>query len=257
MAYHAAAAAAVDQFCALCDAIGTYLQTSNVSTPMIQQQVDNLLRNMERFRHRPWAHDPRILLAVHRLPLPAEEKNRMVLRMSEISGEVVAAATGNGNFQDWTSWPWFMTDAKCAELKAITNHEERLLRLVAMPYRMGLRSPSESTLQTLTAVHLTIHGEADLDSHQKKAALDEVKAAFRRLQRNAMEDPPVHIAVLPPRPAALRDSQPQLYQRIFGTADWKFLEIDNMTWFPTQLLVCFLGKLLTQHMIFANVPQLK
>ena len=118
---------------------------------MMQQQVENLLCNMERFRSRPETHDPRVLLAIQSLPLPAEDKNRIVLRLSEIAA---AAPTANGNFQDWTSWPWFMTEAKCAELKALTNHEERLLRLVGMPYRMGLRSPSESTLQTLTAVHL-------------------------------------------------------------------------------------------------------
>ena len=228
---------AVNQFCALCEATGTYLQLSNVSPPMMQQQVENLLRNMERFRHRPEAHDPRVLVAIQRLPnLPVEEKNRMVLRMSEISGEAAMALTGNGNFQDWTSWPWFMTDVKCAELRALNNQAERLLGVVAMPYKVGLRSPSEATLQALTAVHLTIHGLVDLDSHHKKAALDEIKKSCRSLQKNSMEDPPVHIAVLPPRPAALRDSHPQLYQRFFGN-DSRFIEIDNMTWFPTQLLV--------------------
>ncbi len=194
-----------------------------------------MLRNMERFRHRPEAHDPRVLLAIQRLTLPVEEKNRMVLRMSEISGEAAAALTGN-NFQDWTSWPFFMTDAKIAELKALTNHMEQVLGVVGMPFRMGLRSPSEATLQTLTAVHLTIHGLVDLDSHHKKAALDEIKKAFRSLQKNSMEDPPVHISILPPRPAALRDSHPQLYQSFFGN-DSRFIEIDNMSWFPTQLLV--------------------
>ena len=248
--------AAVNQFCALCEATGTYLQLSNVSPPMMRQQVENLLGNMERFRHRREAHDPRVLLAIQTLTLPVEEKNRMVLRMSEISGEAAAALTGNGNFQDWTSWPFFMTDGKIAELKALTNQQEQLLRLVGMPFRLGLRSPSEATLQTLTAIHLTIHGLVDLDSHHKKAALDEIKKAFRSLQKNSMEDPPVHISVLPPRPAALRDSHPQLYQSFFGN-DSRFIEIDNMSWFPTQLLVCFLGKLLTQPMILANVPQLK
>ena len=67
---------AVNQFCALCEATGTYLQLSNVSPPMMQQQVENLLRNMERFRHRPEAHDPRVLVAIQRLTLPVEEKNQ-------------------------------------------------------------------------------------------------------------------------------------------------------------------------------------
>ena len=177
---------AVNKFCALCEATGTYLQLSNVSPPMMQQQVENLIRNMERFRHRPEAHDPRVLVAIQRLPnLPVEEKSRMVLRMSEISGEAAMALTGNGNFQDWTSWPWFITDVKCAELRALNNQAERLLGVVAMPYKVGLRSPSEATLQALTAVHLTIHGLVDLDSHHKKAALDEIKnpsGVCRRIQ---------------------------------------------------------------------------
>ncbi len=225
----------VNQFCALCEATGTYVQLPNVSPCMMRQQVDNLLRNMERFRHRPEAHDPRVLHAIEGLPLPVEEKNRLVLKMSEISGQAAVALNGN-SFQDWTSWPWFMTDAKCAELKALTNHAEQLLGVVGMPFRVGLRSPSEATLQTLTAVHLTIHGLVDLDSHHKKAALDEIKKTFRSLQKNSTDDPPVHIAILPPRPAALRDSHPQLYQRFFGN-DSKFIEIDSVSWFPTQLLI--------------------
>ena len=245
----------VNQFCALCEATGTYVQLPNVTPCMMRQQVDNLLRNMERFRHRPEAHDPRVLHAIEGLPLPVEEKNRLVLKMSEISGQAAVALNGN-SFQDWTSWPWFLTDAKCAELKALTSTAEQLLGFVGGPFKVGLRSPSEATLQTLTAVHLTIHGLVDLDSHHKKAALDEIKKAFRSLQKNSMEDPPVHVSVLPPRPAALRDSHPQLYQSFFGN-DSRFIEIDNMSWFPSQLLVCFLGKLLTQPMIFANVPQLK
>ena len=232
------------------------MRTNNPGPQMIQQQVDNLLRNMERFRNTPGALDPRVVHAIQQISLPVEDKNRMVLRMTEIAGESTAAIGNASNFQDWASWPWFMTEAMCAEFKALTTHEERLVHVVGKPYRMGLRSPSEATLQTLTAVHLTIHGLVDLDSHHKKAALDEIKKAFRSLQKNSMEDPPVHISVLPPRPAALRDSHPQLYQSFFGN-DSRFIEIDNMSWFPTQLLVCFLGKLLTQPMIFANVLQLK
>ena len=151
------------------------MQLPNVSPPMMRQQVDNLLRNMERFRHRPEAHDPRVLHAIEGLPLPVEEKNRLVLKMSEISGQAAVAVNGN-SFQDWTSWPWYLTDAKCAELKALTSTAEQLLGVVGAPFiKVGLRSPSEATLQALTAVHMTIHGLVDLDSHHKKAALDDIK----------------------------------------------------------------------------------
>jgi len=226
MAYNA-----VNQFCALCEASGTFLQTSNPQPQMIQLQVENLLRNMDRFRNKPEARDPKIFNAIQNLPLPVEEKHRMILKLSEIAAENVAATGNAGSFQDWTSWPWFMTEAKCAEFKALNSDEERLMHLVRTPYRLGLRSPSESTLRTLTAVHLTLTGSADLDSHQKKAVLDGVKGAFRRLHKSSTAPPPVHIAVLPPTPAALRDSHQQLYLTVFGN-DPKFVEIDEMSWQP-------------------------
>ena len=225
MAYNA-----VNQFCALCEASGTFLQTSNPQPQMIQLQVDNLLRNMDRFRNKPdQARDPKIFNAIQKLPLPVEPKNRMILKISEIAAESVAATGDAGSFQNWTSWPWFMTEAKCAEFQALNSHEEQLMHVVRTPYRLGLRSPSESTLRTLTAVHLSLTGSANLDSHQKKAVLDDVKGAFRRLQKSSTAPPPVHIAVLPPTPAALRDSHHQLYLSVFGN-DPKFVEIDEMSW---------------------------
>ena len=75
------------------------MQLPNVSTQMRGQQVDNLLRSMERFRHRPEAHDPRVLHGIEGLPLPVEEKNRLVLKMAEISGQAAVALNGN-SFQD-------------------------------------------------------------------------------------------------------------------------------------------------------------
>ena len=221
--------AAVSQFCALCEASGTFLRTGNPGPQMIQQQVDNLLQNMERFRNTAGALDPRVFHALGQIPLPVEDKNRMLLRMTEISGESVAALGNNAsNFQDWTSWPWFMTEAMCAEFKALTSKEARLVHVVGKPYRMGLRRPSESTLQALTAVYLSLLQGRDLDGHEKKGVLDEVKATFRRLQ-NSMGPPHAYIAILHPNPAAFRISHPHLYQSIFGD-DAKFVDLDMVSW---------------------------
>ena len=219
----------VQQFCALCEASGNFLRTTNPGPQMIQQQVASLLQNMERFRNTAAALDPGVFHALAQIPFPVEDKNRLLLKMTEISGESVAAIGNNSSkFQDWTSWPWFVTEAMCAEFKALTSKEQQLLYVVEKPYKLGLRSPSESTLQALTAVYLSLLQGGDMDGQEKKEALDDVKAVFRRLQ-HSMGAPHVYIAILHPNPAAFQILHPNIYRSFFGD-DPKFVDLDMVKW---------------------------
>lgn len=219
----------VAQFVGLCEATGSFLGT--VSEPDIAaQHAKNISAHLDRFKGRAEVFQPAMLQAVRNLPIAIELKNELIRKVATLA---TGADVAHRSFQDWSAWPGYITQESAAEWQGAMCSQERLRRVVMLPFQCGLRQPSEPTFQALTAVYLMMESKEELSPLEKKRALDLVKTCYRNLGAT-----PYHgrfVGTLPKSPEEFRALCPVTFKMHFGESP-NFINIDPSVW---TLSKCF------------------
>jgi hypothetical protein len=221
-----AMAQVLQNFLALCEATQDFLKREDLTAENIQDNVDNISQGLERLRGRAESCSPQVVKAINALPLRAESRQFLITKSSQIASESVALSSKSA-FQDWSSICLYITADFAEQTRILGNDSERLRKLVLFAHQLGLKYPSESTFQAITALHLSFCGLAGLDSAQKKLMNDNVKADFRRF--SAIDSAEQFMQKLPLAPEDLKRRRPAFFQRHFGESP-VFVTIDTAQW---------------------------
>jgi hypothetical protein len=216
----------LQNFLALCEATQEFLKREDLTDENIKDNVDNISQALERLRGRTEASSPQVVIAINALPLTADTRQFLISKSSQIASESVALSSKSA-FQDWSSIYCYITADFAEQTRNLANDSERLSKLVLFTHKLGLKFPSESTFQAMTALHLSFCGLAGIDSAQKKLINDSVKADFRRL--SAIDAAEQFMHKLPLAPEDLKRRRPVFFQRHFGDSP-VFVTIDVAQW---------------------------
>ena len=149
----------------------------------------------------------------------AAEKDSMLAAVVAKAGSEASSATGSAQLrrcsQDYSAVHgylpaklWLML---CSDTEVTTNKLESLLMHCS---NLGMRTPSEGTMQIITAIYLLTADAKSFDSMAPSVKLNAykaVKTTFRKLL-SRLRDPPLHLSVLPADP---RELPPALFQLAF------------------------------------------
>ena len=163
-----------------------------------------------------------IMTAIDASSFPQLDKDAMkdVLTKCNVVGGITES-----KFQNWESLMAFPSSSMVAA-KGTGAFTTKTLHLYL---RMGLRDPSEKTFRALAdLISIGTQGmekAMTMNSDQRQAALDSVKALFR----NAVNGlPPSDLALLPSTPEDLQVAYPEAYDRAYSTDPPGVLEIDPL-----------------------------
>ena len=215
----------LQNFLALCEATQDFLKREDLTAENIKDNVDNISQGLERLRGRTEASSPQVIMAIQSLPVRAETRQFLITKSSQIASESVALSSKSA-FQDWTSICRYITADFAEQTGKLGSHSEKLRKLVVFAHQLGLKYPSESTFQAMTALHLSFSGLAGVDSAQKKLINDNVKAAYRSIPADFAEQ---FMQKLPLAPDDLKRMKPAFFQRHFGDSP-VFVSIDTLEW---------------------------
>ena len=219
-------AAMLQQFLALCEATETFLQ-ENSSAEAVQQNVENLLQGLERFRGRMEACSPQIVRALNSLrSLPSSDRSALMSKSTQLASEACQLAS-KSSFQDWTSLHQYVTTQLAEEVRSCGTNFQQVQILVGWAHKLGLRYASEGTFQGLTGLYLSFAGLEGISSAEKKAANDSVKSEFRKL--SGIDAGEAYLSLLPPQPSSLLERRPAFYRKHFGENP-TFLSVDPSQW---------------------------
>ena len=109
-------------------------------------------------------------------------------------------AGGSRNFQNWTCLPKYLANQLIENWNYQNKKDSKLLLLLNWAWKLGLRSLSMQTFQTLTAICILLTEGLNSSSLEKKEMLDRLKIAWRQIAGNA---PRVVIGNLPAAPDQL------------------------------------------------------
>jgi len=216
----------LQNFLALCEATRDFLKREDLSAESIKDNVDNISNAIERLRGRTEATSPQVVMAINALPLHDAARQFLISKSSQIASESVALSS-KSSYQDWSSICRFITADFAEQTRNLGSDLERLRKLVLFAHRLGLKYPSESTFQAMTALHLSFCGLAGVDSAQKKLINDCVKAEFRMLSAVECDEQFMH--KLPLASDDLKRRRPAFFQRHFGDSPL-FVNIDMAQW---------------------------
>jgi hypothetical protein len=221
-----AMAQVLQNFLALCEATQDFLKRDDITAENIKDNVDNISQGLERLRGRTESCSPEVVMAINALPLRAESRQFLISKSSTIASESLALSSKSA-FQDWSSICRYITVDFAEQTRSLGNDSERLRKLVLFLHQLGLKYPSESTFQAITALHLSFCGLTGKDSAQKKLMNDNVKSDFRRFSATEQAEQFMH--KLPLAPEELQRRRPAFFQRHFGESP-VFVNIDVAQW---------------------------
>jgi hypothetical protein len=155
----------------------------------------------------------------------AAEKNNMLTAIVSKSCCAAAASltdAGRRVMQDYTAVHGYFTNSLW---NIITGQDvtpsKKLEMLLTHAANLGLRNPSESTMQLFSAVYLTVSEGAAFEQWSPAARLQTykaLKAEFKRLV-SKMPATNVHLQTLPSDPAEFKNTQRGLYDLAFPSTE--------------------------------------
>lgn len=163
----------------------------------------------------------KLILELKKLPWAAQDLSSLMGVLAEISSGVAASATSASvitrhrlqNYESFTNYlPKSLWEAMSQETSIAME------RLVGNLLAMGLRNPTEPTVQKLTAVLLlSTEGQAAALSMQPMACHNVFKAVKKQLKDKSKGMPLLYVELLPSSADQFRQQYPEMHRALFAS----------------------------------------